>query len=95
MWIVSINAEAESEGEPAPAAQLAQYLADHGIKAEPQALRSDDIRGADLLLSRIADLGADSLVMGCFGHSRLREFVLGGVTRGMLHSMTVPTLMVH
>jgi nucleotide-binding universal stress UspA family protein len=95
VWIVSINAEADSEGEPAPAAQLAQYLADHGIKAEPQALRSDDIRAADLLLSRIADLGADSLVMGCFGHSRLREFVLGGMTREVLRHMTVPVLLSH
>lgn len=95
VWIVSINAEAESEGEPAPAAQLARYLADHGIKAEPQALQSEDMRAADLLLSRIADLGVDSLVMGCFGHSRLREFVLGGMTRDVLRYMTVPVLLSH
>ena len=38
---------------------------------------------------------ADLVVMGGYGHSRLREFVLGGATRGMLRSMTVPTLMAH
>ena len=42
-----------------------------------------------------ADCSADFMVMGGYGHSRLREFVLGGVTRSMLHSMVVPTLMSH
>jgi nucleotide-binding universal stress UspA family protein len=47
------------------------------------------------LLSRCADLGADVLVMGCYGHSRAREWLLGGVTRTLLSSMTVPVLMAH
>jgi nucleotide-binding universal stress UspA family protein len=46
-------------------------------------------------LSYAADCGADFIVMGGYGHSRLREFVLGGATRGMLQSMTVPVLMAH
>ncbi len=49
----------------------------------------------EALLSRAADSGADLMVMGGYGHSRLREFVLGGVTRSILHSMTVPVLMSH
>ncbi|HEX2115333.1 MAG TPA: universal stress protein [Alphaproteobacteria bacterium] len=93
--VVSINAEGETQGQPGPAAELTRRLADHGIQAEPQVLRSDDISAADMLLSRIADLGADSLVMGCFGHSRLREIVLGGTTRDVLRHATVPVLLSH
>jgi nucleotide-binding universal stress UspA family protein len=47
------------------------------------------------LLSRAADLGADLLVIGAYGHSRLRELLLGGVTRSILQSMTLPVLMSH
>ena len=50
---------------------------------------------ADALLSRTAELGADLLVMGGYGHSRLRERVLGGVTRRIFARMAVPVLMVH
>lgn len=49
----------------------------------------------ELLLSRACDLGADLLVMGCYGHSRAREWVLGGTSRTVLRSMTVPVLMAH
>ena len=45
------------------------------------------------LLSRASDLGADLLVMGCYGHSRVREWILGGVSRTVLNSMTLPVLM--
>jgi nucleotide-binding universal stress UspA family protein len=54
-----------------------------------------DIDVTNALLSHAADIGSDLLVMGGYGHSRLREFVLGGVTRGILASMTLPTLMSH
>ena len=54
-----------------------------------------DIDVADVILSHAADAGADFIVMGGYGHSRLREFVLGGVTRSILRSMTVPVLMSH
>jgi nucleotide-binding universal stress UspA family protein len=47
------------------------------------------------LLSRVSDGGADLVVMGGYGHSRLRERVLGGVTRGVLTHMTVPVLIAH
>jgi len=49
----------------------------------------------ELLLSRACDLGADLLVMGCYGHSRAREWVLGGTSRTVLQSMTLPVLMAH
>ena len=47
------------------------------------------------ILDYAADCGADFMVMGGYGHSRLREFILGGVTRSILKSMTVPVLMSH
>jgi nucleotide-binding universal stress UspA family protein len=54
-----------------------------------------DVDAAQALLSHAADLDADFIVMGSYGHSRLRELVLGGVTRTMLDTMTVPLLMSH
>jgi nucleotide-binding universal stress UspA family protein len=54
-----------------------------------------DLDVADALLSHSADSGADFIVMGGYGHSRLREFVLGGVTRKILQCMPVPALMSH
>ena len=48
-----------------------------------------------MLLSRAADLGADLLVIGAYGHSRVRELLLGGATRSILQSMTLPVLMSH
>jgi len=50
---------------------------------------------ANTILSYAADAGTDFLVMGGYGHSRLREFMLGGATRGILGAMTVPVLMSH
>ena len=54
-----------------------------------------DIAVGDVLLSRGPDLGADLIVMGAYGHSRVREMVLGGATRHLLQHMTVPVLMSH
>jgi nucleotide-binding universal stress UspA family protein len=54
-----------------------------------------DIGEADMLLSQAADFGADLLVMGAYGHSRAREFVLGGVTRDLLESSKTPLLLAH
>ncbi len=68
----------------------------HGVQARLE-WHAEEPRGelGELLLSRAADLRADLLVMGCYGHSRAREFVLGGVTRTVLASMTLPVLMSH
>jgi nucleotide-binding universal stress UspA family protein len=77
------------------AADIAQHLARHGVKVEVKPIVVPDPKVADVLLSHAADTSADFLVMGGFGHSRLREFVLGGVTRGILEAMTIPTLMAH
>jgi nucleotide-binding universal stress UspA family protein len=76
-------------------ADLGQHLARHGLKVDVKRITSPDIDVASTLLSHAADSSADLMVMGGYGHSRLREFVLGGATRGLLEAMTVPVLMSH
>jgi nucleotide-binding universal stress UspA family protein len=78
-----------------PGADIAAHLARHGIKAEVHAVVAPDLDVGNALLSAAADFGADMLVMGGYGHSRLRELALGGATRHLLASMTVPVLMSH
>jgi nucleotide-binding universal stress UspA family protein len=76
-------------------ADIAQHLARHGVKAEVSSTVADDTDVGEVILSRAADLGADCIVMGAYGHSRLREFAFGGATRQILESMTVPVFMAH
>ena len=76
-------------------ADMGQHLARHGLKVEVKRITSPDIDVTSTILSFAADSSADMIVMGGYGHSRLREFILGGVTRGLLETMTVPTLMSH
>jgi len=76
-------------------ADLGQHLARHGLKVDVKRITSPDIDVPSTILSYAADSSADMIVMGGYGHSRLREFVLGGATRGLLESMTVPVLMSH
>ncbi len=78
-----------------PGADISLHLARHGITVEAQHLEIKDLSVGDALLSRLADEDIDLLVMGAYGHSRLREFVLGGVTRQIFEQMTVPVLMSH
>lgn len=94
--VVTVNAEPQREGHgELPGADIALYLARHGVKANVLATSAGDIDVGEWLLSRAADLGSDLIVMGAYGHSRLRELVLGGATRTVLESMTVPVLMSH
>ncbi|MCC2650782.1 MAG: universal stress protein [Microvirga sp.] len=74
---------------------LVRHLARHGINAEARQMPSGEVDIANLLLSHAADIGADLMVMGGYGHSRFREVMLGGTTRAILRSMTVPVLMSH
>jgi nucleotide-binding universal stress UspA family protein len=77
-----------------PGADLALYLARHGIKVDV-AQRHTDVEIGPSLLSLAAELRCDLIVMGGYGHSRFREILLGGVTRTVLERMTVPVLMSH
>lgn len=78
-----------------PGADIALHLARHGVKTETERTISAGLPVGEALLSRAADLGADLIVMGAYGHSRVRELLLGGATRSVLRSMTVPVLMSH
>jgi nucleotide-binding universal stress UspA family protein len=76
-------------------ADMGEHLARHGLNVDVKRTALGDIDVADVLLSHAADAGSDFIVMGGYGHSRLREFVLGGVTRSIFRSMTAPVLMSH
>jgi nucleotide-binding universal stress UspA family protein len=75
---------------------LPQYLQHHGVQAQYHTMPADARSHAgELMLSMAADFNADLMVMGCYGHSRGRELVLGGASRTVLQSMTLPVLMSH
>jgi len=77
------------------AGKLAASLKRHGIEAKIDAVAARHASASDYLMERLGEDGADLLVMGCYGHSRFRELVFGGVTRKMLAGVNVPTLMSH
>ncbi|MFL5252212.1 MAG: universal stress protein [Rhodopila sp.] len=81
--------------DDATSADITRHLARHGINAETRWTVTGSISTSDLLLDYAADMSADLLVVGGYGHSRLRERVLGGVTRELLRHMTLPMLMSH
>lgn len=74
---------------------LQGYLRLHGIETQWHREGPEPDGMGEMILSRLCDLEGDLLVMGCYGHSRARELVMGGVSRTVLQSMTVPTLMSH
>lgn len=78
-----------------PGAELATVLARHDIDVVVEAIPAADIPVGEALLSHASDIGSDLLVMGAYGHSRMREFVFGGATKTILESMTLPVLMSH
>ena len=103
-------ADAGDETGPEPLDAVRAYLQRHGVEATMRTIPrgsapvaggllgagwTPDVPVAEALLSHAADSGADLIVMGGYGHTRLRELALGGVTRTMLQSMTVPVLMSH
>jgi len=92
---VVIVASGREKGDEIPGVDMGEHLARHALKVEVKRMVSTDLDVPNTILSYAADSGADLIVMGGFGHSRLREFVLGGATRGILASMTVPALMSH
>lgn len=94
VMVVNASRGSGNHGEE-PGADIATHLARHGVTVEVHHSEASDISIGDVLLSRISDEGTDLLVMGAYGHSRLRELVLGGVTRTLLGHMTVPVLMSH
>ncbi len=92
---IVIVASERGKQEEIEGADIGQHLARHGLKVDVHRISGGNIDVGDALLSHAADSGADFMVMGGYGHSRLREFVLGGVTRSIFESMTVPVLISH
>lgn len=92
--VVDPEISADAHGQE-PGADVALWLARQGVNVVVQRDTAPDARIGETILSRAADCGADLIVMGIYGHSRLREFVLGGASRTLLESMTVPVLMSH
>jgi nucleotide-binding universal stress UspA family protein len=86
-------AEANKITEDFPGAEIGQHLARHGLKIEVKRIDTAGMDVGNAILSIAADISADFIVMGAYGHTRIREFVLGGVTNTILSSMTVPVLM--
>lgn len=91
--IINPEKQGEAHGEE-PGADIALYLARHGIKIEVATRFGAHGTGATIL-AVCKELSADLLVMGGYGHSRFREMIMGGTTRTILEKMTIPVLMSH
>jgi nucleotide-binding universal stress UspA family protein len=92
--IVVVTGERDKSGE-ITGANMKRHLARHGINVEIKRIPAGQVDAQTAILAHAANSGAEFIVMGGYGHSRLREFILGGVTRGILRSMPVPVLMSH
>ena len=94
--LLTVDPKRDRKGDPdLPAAEIATTLARHGVKTEAVVSLTGGLSVVDGLTAQIDNHGADLLVMGGYGHSRLREVVFGGATRDMLEKMTVPVLISH
>ena len=94
--VTTFNARAGRGGHgDVPGADIATFLARHGVKANVSGSTSKDVDIGSMILSRADDFQSDLIVMGGYGHSRAFEFVMGGATRTLLESMTVPVLFAH
>jgi nucleotide-binding universal stress UspA family protein len=91
--VVIVTGE-EGKRDEVPGADMGRHLARHNLNVDVKRIVSEG-NVQETLLSYAADSSADMIVMGGYGHSRLREFILGGVTRSMLAAMTVPCLISH
>ena len=93
--VLAVNPDDGAGHGAVPGADISHYLARHGVRAEANRTYAEDIDIADAILSRASDLGCDLIVMGAYGHSRMREWIFGGVTRSIMRTMTRPVLISH
>lgn len=92
--VVAVNEDSATVGEASSEA-LQKHLARHDLSAEVQRITADTTNIFNDILSLAADKSTDLIVMGGYGHSKFREFLLGGVTRGIFETLTVPALISH
>ena len=91
--VAAFDPERAGDHGQEPGADIGLYLARHGVKVTVTRESGAGIDVGNLILSRAFDFDSDLIVMGAYGHSRVRELMLGGATRTLLESMTVPVLM--
>lgn len=93
--VIILLIDPKSDGDEQPGLDVTRWLVRHGVKAVVQRDTAAESSVGGVILSRAADQDADLIVMGLYGHSRMREWVLGGASRTLLASMTVPLLVAH
>lgn len=93
LTVLWVNAATEQDAELGD--DMVRHVMRQGVEAKLDLAKSKDLTVTDVVLARAADQNSDLIVMGAYGHSRLRETIVGGATRDMLRSMTVPVLMAH
>ena len=93
--LIALNEKTNSAGNEIRGAEIAKHLARHDVKVQIVTVPAPDIDVTNAILSYVADVSGTLIVMGGYGHARLREVILGGVTRDMLKTMTVPVFMSH
>jgi nucleotide-binding universal stress UspA family protein len=93
--VVWVDPPKDRELAAPPGADMAESLQRHGVKATAQAVESNGANPAEAVMAKAREVGAGLIVMGAYGHSRIREFVLGGATRHALSNLAVPLLMSH
>nr|WP_309503232.1 universal stress protein [uncultured Roseovarius sp.] len=93
--VVIVDPPAHGAGRSDPGGLLSQFLARHGVRVEIDVLSKTLPRVSDVLMRHAADMDADLMVLGAYGHSRFREAVFGGATRNLLEHATLPLFMAH
>jgi nucleotide-binding universal stress UspA family protein len=93
--LIVLNEKTDSAGNEIRGAEMAKHLARHDVKVQIVTVPAADIDVTSAILSYVADSSGTLIVMGGYGHARPREVILGGVTRDMLKSMTVPVFTSH
>jgi nucleotide-binding universal stress UspA family protein len=93
--LIVLNEKTTSAGNEIRGAEIAKHLARHDVKVQIVTVPAPDVDVTNAILSYVADVSGTLIVMGGYGHARLREVILGGVTRDMLKTMTVPVFMSH
>ena len=89
------DADAEiARGHP-HADELARFLESHGIESVSSGISDMELSASEAILGQAADMNADMIVMGAYGHTRLREIILGGVTRDLLKQSPIPLFLAH
>jgi nucleotide-binding universal stress UspA family protein len=94
--VISLDSSTSSlDEDDLPASDICLHLARHGVNAEAKGIQIKGVSKGQTILSHASHIGADMVVMGCYGHSRLREIILGGTTHYILKHMTVPIFLSH